>query len=197
MKRFADLAGTARAAAHLLPLALLTAAIGAVLVYLYLDATMALYAAALLILLGVAGTLKNFKSFEIRYKLHVAFLFLTLIPLILLSLWNKLQMNDALTNAANVSLFAGATRTANRLDDFFIVELNNLRVKAALPALQDYLSQPSPASRQAVLRRLAARRQGPHRRRHAAVPGGARHVGARPVPRAASERSGIHLVDRR
>ena len=154
MKRFADLAAAARAAAHLLPLALLTAAIGAVLVYLYLDATMALYAAALLILLGVAGTLKNFKSFEIRYKLHVAFLFLTLIPLILLSLWNKLQMNDALTNAADVSLFAGATRTANRLDDFFIVELNNLRVKAALPALQDYLSQPSPASRQAVLELL-------------------------------------------
>ena len=96
MKRFADLAAAARAAAHLLPLALLTAAIGAVLVYLYVDSTMALYAAALLILLGVAGTLKNFKSFEIRYKLHVAFLFLTLIPLILLSLWNKLQMNDAI-----------------------------------------------------------------------------------------------------
>jgi sigma-B regulation protein RsbU (phosphoserine phosphatase) len=81
-----------------------------------------------------------FKS--IRTKLIVSFLVVALIPLLLLAFIDKQTTEKALTDNARQAIYAEATETAHRIDEFIDGNLNAVRVEAILPGLAAYLGLP-------------------------------------------------------
>jgi len=97
------------------------------------------------LLLAVYGyfSLRDFRTFSLRNKLVVAFLGVTLSALSVLAVVTINNTRTALLTAANNSLSAGATETANRLDDFINSNLDIISTAAQFPALGEYLSLPA------------------------------------------------------
>ncbi len=86
-----------------------------------------------------ARALPQFANFSLRTKLLIAFLLVTLTPLIALGFLNNYFSQNNLTKAANQALLAGAAQTATGLDAFIQSNLDDIRVEAQLPAFVDYL----------------------------------------------------------
>jgi signal transduction histidine kinase/HAMP domain-containing protein len=79
------------------------------------------------------------KFSSLRSKLVCAFLFVALVPTVVLTGINRQTTTQALTQNANQSLFAAASQTALRLDSFIQTNLDAVRVEAQLPAFSKYL----------------------------------------------------------
>jgi putative methionine-R-sulfoxide reductase with GAF domain len=79
----------------------------------------------------------------LRNKLIVAFLAVTLIPLIIISYITYNSSSTALTNDANQKLKAAAETTAADIDQFIALKLESVRSTGQFPAVVDYLSLPA------------------------------------------------------
>jgi hypothetical protein len=79
------------------------------------------------------------KFSSLRSKLVCSFLFVALLPTLLLTEINRQTTTNALTQNANQALFAAASQTALRLDSFVQTNLDAVRVEAQLPAFSKYL----------------------------------------------------------
>ena len=86
---------------------------------------------------------RQFKSYPLLTKLLVAFLFVALVPLALLAGLNDYNTQEALTDNANKALFAAASQTADSLDTFIDVNLDNVGTEAQLPVFLEYLNLPA------------------------------------------------------
>jgi PAS domain S-box-containing protein len=71
-----------------------------------------------------------------------AFWIIALVPLVILAQYNYRRTERALTNSAYQTLFAAASETAVRLDDFVAGNLGVIRTEAQLPGLAQYLNLP-------------------------------------------------------
>jgi GAF domain-containing protein/HAMP domain-containing protein len=80
---------------------------------------------------------------SLRTKLVMAFVFVSIVPLGLLTYLNDRASRAALTEAADHALVATAEETATSLDDFFNVNLDTISAEAQLSALAEYLSLPA------------------------------------------------------
>lgn len=76
----------------------------------------------------------------LRAKVLLAFVVVALVPLAILTLFNYMATEQALTNSANRALFAAASQTAVRLDASFRADLTVIETEAQLPALAEYLT---------------------------------------------------------
>ena len=85
---------------------------------------------------------RQFRSFALPTKLNLAFLFVSLVPLGLLALLNNYSTRIALIDDANHALFAAASQTADNVDAFVSLNLNNISTEAQLPSLLKYLNLP-------------------------------------------------------
>jgi signal transduction histidine kinase/methyl-accepting chemotaxis protein len=79
------------------------------------------------------------KFSSLRSKLVCSFLFVALLPTLLLTEINRQTTTTALTQNANQALFAAASQTALRLDSFVQTNLDAVRVEAQIPAFSQYL----------------------------------------------------------
>ncbi len=85
----------------------------------------------------------KFKArFNMRHRLMVAFVLISLVPLLLHTAFNSRNARAILTADANQSLLTAATETANSLDSFLMNNLEALRAEAQFPVLLQYISLP-------------------------------------------------------
>jgi GAF domain-containing protein/HAMP domain-containing protein len=83
---------------------------------------------------------------SLRTKLFLTFWGIVFIPLAILTLLSDNSTRNALTNAAEQSLSAAASQTANSLDAFIVTNLNDISTAAQLPDFAEYLAL-SPSER--------------------------------------------------
>lgn len=79
---------------------------------------------------------------SLRTRLLLASLAIALIPLMLMAYLNVRATSQALTEAANIKLYAAASQTASSIDDFIAERLTSIQTEARLPDLVEYLSLP-------------------------------------------------------
>jgi len=91
-------------------------------------------------------------GFSLQTRLALFTLFVALIPLIFIAIRDTLQTQQALTNAAEISLKSGAVQTANSLDNFIQNTLDSVGTEAKLADLIKYLDA-SPAERNGTVMR--------------------------------------------
>jgi GAF domain-containing protein/HAMP domain-containing protein len=82
----------------------------------------------------------GWRTFSLRTKLVVAFLAVTIIPIVIISYFTYTTSRQALTNDANQKLAAAAYTTAGDIDTFITNNLEIIRTAAQYPAVVDYLS---------------------------------------------------------
>jgi len=82
---------------------------------------------------------RHAQAVGLRTKLIIAFLVVVFIPIGLLTYLNDVASRAALTAAANNSLKAAASRTANALDNYLRDKLENIGAEAQLPTFTEYL----------------------------------------------------------
>jgi PAS domain S-box-containing protein len=90
---------------------------------------------------------------KLRTKLLVAFLGVSLCPLLVISYRDSEVTRSALTASAYQALFAAASQTALRLDTFIAATANVIGTQAQMPPLGEYLSLPA-ADQEPAERRL-------------------------------------------
>jgi GAF domain-containing protein/HAMP domain-containing protein len=76
----------------------------------------------------------------IRRKLVFTFLVITVLPLSLLAYLSNRSSRQALTQAANSSLFSVASQTAESIDSFISTEMEIIQIEAQFPLFQEYLT---------------------------------------------------------
>ena len=79
-------------------------------------------------------------GFSLQTRLALFTLFVALIPLIFIAIRDSIQTQQALTKGAETSLKAGATQTANSLDNFIQNTLSSVDAEAHLTDFVSYLS---------------------------------------------------------
>ena len=87
---------------------------------------------------------------SLQTRLVLFTLFVALVPLIFIAIRDTIQTQQALTKSAETSLKAGATQTANSLDNFIQNSLISVGAEAQLADLVTFLSA-SPAARSGTL----------------------------------------------
>ncbi|MGA9531880.1 MAG: hypothetical protein WBR18_04115, partial [Anaerolineales bacterium] len=97
---------------------------------------------ALLIVLTIIRIAQQFPRFDLRTKLIVAFLGVSLIPLALLSYLNDRSTRAALEQEAKDKLFSAASQAANSLDSFIADRKSELTTQASYHAYYEYVSLP-------------------------------------------------------
>jgi GAF domain-containing protein/HAMP domain-containing protein len=85
---------------------------------------------------------REYRSYNLRAKLILAFVLVSLMPLGLLAALNNQFTRQSLTSAANQALTSAARQTASSLDDFFVNVRATLNVQALLPDWHDLLDLP-------------------------------------------------------
>ena len=86
--------------------------------------------------------IKPFSNIKLRAKLITSFLIVSLVPLILFTIWNRYRTRDILLDRAQQGLLNNTQQTVNLLDQFVLQNLNTVRTQAQLPILVRYLSVP-------------------------------------------------------
>lgn len=81
-------------------------------------------------------------QYSLRTKLIVAFLMVALIPIGVLATLNYWATREALTQAANQSLFVAASQTATKIDSFITAKLDIIRTDVQHPDFEAYLTLP-------------------------------------------------------
>jgi GAF domain-containing protein/HAMP domain-containing protein len=94
----------------------------------------------LLIGLSVLRIAQQFTRLDLRSKLIVAFLGVSLLPLALLAYLNDRSTRAALEREANDKLFGAASQTADYLDSFFIDRKAELVTQGSYHAFREYLA---------------------------------------------------------
>src|SRR5512140_2657422 len=84
--------------------------------------------------------MKKSMSISLRTKLFWTFLGIVFIPLAILTVLSDNSTRKALTDAADRSLSAAASQTANSLDAFIENNLNEVSTEAQLPDFAEYLA---------------------------------------------------------
>lgn len=102
-----------------------------------------------LLLAGLAlyRVVREFPRFELRTKLIVGFITVSLVPLALLAFLSNQSTRQALRQEANDKLFGASAQTAEALDDFVENRKSEITAQANFRVFRDYLSLP--ASRRA------------------------------------------------
>ncbi|HSH02081.1 MAG TPA: response regulator [Anaerolineae bacterium] len=83
--------------------------------------------------------LNFFRNLSLRAKLIATFLLVALIPIILLSVFNIRASREALTNAAQTTLYAAASQTATSIDSFITLNKQIVAQESELEIFADYL----------------------------------------------------------
>jgi len=96
---------------------------------------------AVVVLIGFIA--RQAVSGNLRTKLIIAFLAVTIIPLAIISYLNYRSTSQALVQAADVKISGAAQFTADQVDAFFNNTLNAVRVKAQDPVIVNYLLLPA------------------------------------------------------
>lgn len=86
---------------------------------------------------------REYRSYNLRAKLILAFVLVSLVPLGVLAALNDRVTRESLTIAANQSLTSAAQQTQSALDDFFTNVRATLNVQAKLPEWQSLLALPA------------------------------------------------------
>lgn len=96
-----------------------------------------------IILVFSAGILLlRYPSFNLRVKLTIAALVISLVPFAVFSWINLNRLTDLLQSNAETELATLSYQTSLSLDNFIENNLNNVRTQAQLPGFSDYLSLP-------------------------------------------------------
>ena len=111
--------------------------------------------AALAFLPYIVLLAREYRSYNLRAKLILAFVLVSLVPLGVLAVLNDRVTRGSLTTAANQSLTSAAQQTQAALDDFFTNTRATLNVQAKLPEWRGLLELP-PEQRPASLEAQAA-----------------------------------------
>jgi GAF domain-containing protein/HAMP domain-containing protein len=85
---------------------------------------------------------RQFNEFTLRAKLIISFAIITIIPLVILGVYNNYITTRTLTNESHERLSALADSVAKRYDDFFVEQQNDVLAEAKQTALTDYLLLP-------------------------------------------------------
>jgi len=86
--------------------------------------------------------MKQLVNASLRAKLILAFLVVSLLPLILVTFWKRQQTRQVLLDRAQQSLLNNTQQTAVVLEQFVTQNLNAVRVEAQLPSFANYLRVP-------------------------------------------------------
>lgn len=97
---------------------------------------------------------KRFNSLSLQARLVLFVLFIALVPLIIIATRDTLQTQQALTNAAEISLKSNAAQTANSLDNFMQNTLDSITVEAQFNDFRSFLAL-SPAAAPPLVRERA------------------------------------------
>lgn len=103
------------------------------------------FAAALVavgIILLIVGILIA-RQYTLRSKLLTAFMFIVLVSLGTLAIIDNYLMRDSLTSSATKTLVASAKQYSNQIDRFNSATLEAVLTASRLPALMQYLTEPS------------------------------------------------------
>ena len=79
---------------------------------------------------------------SLQTRLVLFTLFISLVPLIIISIRDILQTQNALSNSAESSLRSSAEQTANSLDTFIQTTLDDISIESQISVFSDYLSLP-------------------------------------------------------
>ncbi len=86
--------------------------------------------------------LRKLVQMTLRTKIVAVFLVITILSLGLLTAVYNQAMRTALTDKADQTLYAAASRTAVSLDAFIKINLDHIRAEAMLPDIVDYITSP-------------------------------------------------------
>jgi hypothetical protein len=89
------------------------------------------------------ASVRRFNSLSLRIKLILAFSLVTILPLLILGIFNNLSAKDNLAKATREQLTNISSLTAKQYDDSFEEQLNQLATDAKQVPLVDYLSLPA------------------------------------------------------
>jgi GAF domain-containing protein/HAMP domain-containing protein len=98
--------------------------------------------AAIVSLTYIFFILRQFNSYILRTKIVIAFILITTIPLVVLSLINSRYSGNALEAQSKTQLTSLAQIVADRVDGFITNQLNSVRTDAKQFALISYLEMP-------------------------------------------------------
>jgi GAF domain-containing protein/HAMP domain-containing protein len=90
--------------------------------------------------------LRRFNTYTLRTKIIIAFILITVIPLVVLSIFNARSTSNALEAQSKEQLTALAKIVADKVDGFIANQLNSIRTSSKQFALVSYLELP-PQSR--------------------------------------------------
>ena len=95
---------------------------------------------------------KRIYGLSLQTRLALFTLFVALVPLIVIATRDIIQTQQALTNAAEISLKSGAAQTANSVDNFILNTLDSVGAEAQLADLVNFV-EASPAERNGTVLR--------------------------------------------
>lgn len=78
----------------------------------------------------------------LRTKLVSSFLFISLVPICILSILDQRVTSEALSDNSRQAMFAAASHTATSIDSFIFANLSNVRTESIIPQFSQYLSLP-------------------------------------------------------
>lgn len=85
--------------------------------------------------------LRRFGNFSLRAKLVASFLFIILLPILALSVYNNLVMRNILTRQAESSLKTLAAETTQNIDQFIASQLDIIKMEAQQPVIAEFMQQ--------------------------------------------------------
>src|SRR5688572_21853246 len=96
--------------------------------------------ATILSIIFLAVSARRFNSLPLRIKLIISFSFVTILPLLILGIYNNFNARNNLANGTREQITNISSLAAQQYDDFFEEQLNQIATDAKQVALVDYLS---------------------------------------------------------
>jgi GAF domain-containing protein/HAMP domain-containing protein len=97
----------------------------------------------------------NARAVSLQTRLVLFTLFISLVPLVIISIRDITQTQQALTTSAEASLKSSAEQTANSLDTFIKTTLDSISIESQISDFTDYLSLP-PEQRNGSIEQIRA-----------------------------------------
>ena len=91
-------------------------------------------------------------KYSIRVKYILAFLLVSILPIIILQVYNQLETKNSLVNYSNQSLLNVTNRVFDNLNEFIAGNLDVVRTEALLPAFKVFLVDPIDAAKKKMAR---------------------------------------------
>lgn len=96
--------------------------------------------ATILSIIFLVASARRFNSLPLRIKLIISFSFVTILPLLILGIYNNFNARSNLANGTREQITNISSLAAQQYDDFFEEQLNQIATDAKQVALVDYLS---------------------------------------------------------